>query len=63
MRQILQQAYFVIPDYDAAERGLIQVESYRKRLYRSYFAVTPDFVEAKSLCRVAGIILEEVAHR
>ena len=63
VRQILQQAYFVIPDYDAAERGLIQVESYRKRLYRSYFAVTPDFVEAKSLCRVAGIILEEVVHR
>ena len=63
VRQIMQRAYFVIPDYDAAEQGLDQVETYRKRLYRSTFAVTPDFVEAKSLCRVAGIILEEVVHR
>ncbi|MCI8360442.1 MAG: FAD-binding protein [Clostridiales bacterium] len=63
VRAILQRAYFVIPDYDAAERGIAQVESYRKRLYRSNFAVTPDFVEAKSLCRIAGIILEEVVHR
>lgn len=63
VRAIMQRAYFVIPDYDAAERGIDQVESFRKRLYRSNFAVTPDFVEAKSLCRIAGIILEEVAHR
>ena len=59
----MQRAYFVIPDLDAAERGITQVEAFRKRLYHNTFAVTPDFVEAKSLCRVAGIILEEVAHK
>ena len=63
VREIMQRAYFVIPDLDAAERGITQVEAFRKRLYHNTFAVTPDFVEAKSLCRVAGIILEEVAHK
>ncbi len=60
IRQIMQLSYFVIPDKDKAEQGLRQIEDMYARLHSGKFAVTRDFIEAKSLCSVARIILKEV---
>lgn len=62
IRDVMQRAYFVFPDLDAAEQGAAQVEEIHKRLIRGRFAVTPDFCEAKSLAQVASIIIGEVIH-
>ena len=60
IRQIMQMSYFVIPDIDKAEQGLKQIEEMYSRLHSGKFAVTTDFIEAKSLCSVARIILRDV---
>lgn len=55
IRQIMQMSYFVIPDIDKAEQGLKQIEEMYSRLHSGKFAVTTDFIEAKSLCSVAAL--------
>lgn len=62
IRGYMQRAYFVLPDYDAAEQGYDQIEEIRGRLSRPGFAVTPELCEARSLARIASIILGEVVH-
>lgn len=62
VREIMQRAYFVLPDLDAAEQGLAQVVKIENRLKRYKFAVTVDYCEAKNLATMAGIILREVVH-
>ncbi len=61
VRNIMQRAYFVISDQDAVERELPAVESICRRLNQTPFAVNHDYLEARSLARVASIILREVA--
>ncbi len=57
VREIMQRAYFVIPDPTAAEKGLRKIKEIGERLDRGGFSVTPEFIEAKSLSKVAEIIL------
>lgn len=60
IRRIMQKAWFVLPDYDAAEQGLAQAEEILKDLQAGGYALTTDFVEAKSLATVCVLILREV---
>ena len=60
IREIMQNAYFVIPDYDAVQGGLQRISEILKRLKNGKFAVTPDYCEALSLATIAYIILSEV---
>ena len=60
IRRIMQKAWFVLPDYDAAEQGLAQAEEILKDLQTGGYALTTDFVEAKSLATVCVLILREV---
>ncbi len=60
IRDILQSAYFVIPDEGNIHKGKLRTESILQRLKNGKFAVTPDYCEALSLATVAYIILKEV---
>ena len=61
IRDIMQHAYFVIPDLAAARDGLREVTEIKNRLYQGHFQITMDYLEAKSLATVAWIILSEVS--
>ena len=61
IRDIMQHAYFVIPDLAAARDGLREVTEIKNRLYQAHFQITMDYLEAKSLATVAWIILSEVS--
>ena len=60
IREIMQKAYFVIPDEGAIHQGKKRIENILKRLKNGKFAVTADYCEALSLATVAYIILKEV---
>ena len=60
IRSIIQRSYFVIPDLDAAEQGLQQIDDICRRLSRPGFEIDPHYCETRSLARVASIILREV---
>ncbi len=60
IRDILQRAYFVIPDEGAIHQGRKRVDNILKRLKTGKFALTPDYCEALSLATIAYIILSEV---
>jgi L-aspartate oxidase len=60
IRDIMQRAYFVIPNPTAVHTGLRRAEEIRRRLKSGHFAVTRDYCEALSLATVAAIILREV---
>lgn len=60
IREILQRAWFVIPDYDAVREGLTQAREILRELREGGYALTPDWIEAKSLATVCTIILDEV---
>lgn len=62
IRQIMQKAWFVIPDYDAAREGLVRAEEILKTLRTGQYAWTTDYMEAKSLATVCVIILREVVN-
>ncbi|MEI6579369.1 MAG: FAD-binding protein [Eubacteriales bacterium] len=59
IREIMQRAYFVIPNPAAIIEGRKRVEEILKRLQNEHFAVSPDYCEAKSLATVAALILRE----
>jgi L-aspartate oxidase len=63
IRSIMQKAWFVIPDYEAAKSGLQRAEEILTDLRTGGYAITPDFVEAKSLATVCTIILREVTEK
>lgn len=63
IRKIIQRAYFVIPDMDAAESGLNQIEEIVRRLNKTQFEVDSHLCEAKSLARISSIILREVVNQ
>ncbi|MBQ6837469.1 MAG: L-aspartate oxidase [Clostridia bacterium] len=60
IREIMQKAYFVIPDEGAIHQGKKRIENILNRLKNCKFAVTADYCEALSLATVAYIILKEV---
>ena len=59
IREIMQRAYFVIPDEGAIHQGKKRIESILNRLRNGKFAITADYCEALSLATVAYIILRE----
>lgn len=59
IREIMQKAYFVLPDEGAIHEGRKRVETILKRLKNGKFAVSADYCEALSLATVAYIILSE----
>lgn len=63
VRHIMQKSYFVFPNYDEAEKGLARITELKDMLETGGYAITPDFVETKSLVTVAYIILTEVIDR
>ena len=60
IREIMQQTYFVIPNLDNIEDAYKEVDSILSDLITTNYEISADYVEAKSLATVAGIILEEV---
>lgn len=60
IRSIMQKAWFVIPDYAAVREGLAAAREILADLREGGYAVTSDFIEAKSLATVCRIILQEV---
>ena len=60
IRDIMQKAYFVIPDEGAIPQGKKRIENILNRLKNGKFAVTADYCEALSLETIAYIILQEV---
>lgn len=63
VRHIMQKSYFIYPDYDEAEKGLKRITELKNKLDSGGWAVTPDFVETKSIVTCAYIILNEVIER
>ncbi len=60
IREIMQKSYFIIPDIEEAKRGLPVIEDFLNMLKNGDYALTSDYVEAKSLATVAYIILKEI---
>ena len=60
IREILQNAYFVIPKPEAFQEGLSTVNQILQELETGGYARGQDFVEAKSAAVCAKIILSEV---
>ena len=60
IREILQNAYFVLPKPEAFQEGLSTVNQILQELETGGYAVNQDFVEAKSAAVCAKIILSEV---
>ena len=59
IREIMQKAYFVIPDEGAIREGKKRIESILNRLRNGKFAINVDYCEALSLATIAYIILRE----
>ena len=55
----MQDTYFVLPKPEKAEESYNKAESILADLVSDDFAITPDYVEARSIAIVASIILEE----
>ncbi len=60
IRTIMQKAWFVIPDYDAVRGGLREASAILEELKTGGYALTTDYIEAKSLATVCTVILSEV---
>ena len=60
VREMMQKAWFVIPDYEAVQTGLATARGILEELRTGGYALTTDYVEAKSLATVCTIILQEV---
>lgn len=63
VRHIMQKAYFVHPNYEEAEKGLSRITELKNDLDNGVYAVTPEYVETKSIVTCAYIILKEVMER
>lgn len=63
VRNIMQKAYFVYPNYIEAINGLKIISEYKKQLEETDYELSTDYVEAKSLVTIAYIILSEVVEK
>ncbi len=60
IRHIMQKSYFVIPNLEEARKNLPRVKEIKEMLDNGNFALTPDYVEARSIATCAYIILSEI---
>ena len=60
IREILQDAYFVLPKPEKYEESYRKVEEIIRELFGESYEISSDLVEAKSIAVVASIILDEV---
>lgn len=60
IREILQDAYFVIPKPEKYDESYKKVENILDVLFSEDYEITSDLVEARSIAVIASIILEEV---
>ncbi|HZK21222.1 MAG TPA: FAD-binding protein [Oscillospiraceae bacterium] len=60
IREIMQKAYFVIPDEGAIHEGYKRVNEILRRLKTGGFAKTSEYSEAVSIATIAFLILREV---
>lgn len=60
IREILQDAYFVIPKPEKYDESYKQVENILNALFSEDYEITSDLIEARSIAIIASIILEEV---
>ncbi|MBE6889574.1 MAG: FAD-dependent oxidoreductase [Ruminococcaceae bacterium] len=63
VRNIMQRAYFIHPNYSEAEKGLARITELKELLENGGFEISAKYVETKSLVTVAYIILTEVMER
>lgn len=63
IRDIMQRAYFVYPNYSEAEKGLARIREIKNSLLSGGYEINADFTETKSLTDVAIIILTEILDR
>ena len=59
IREIMQKAYFVIPDPGAIHEGFKRANEILKRLRTGGFSITAEYCEAISIATVAFLILRE----
>ncbi len=60
IRSIMQRTHFVLPAPELVPEGYRRVRKILDQLLHGGYAVTPDYIEAKSLATVASLILKEV---
>ena len=60
IREILQDAYFVLPKPEKYEECYRKVENIIRELFAERYEISSDLVEAKSIAVCASIILDEV---
>ncbi|NMA79527.1 MAG: L-aspartate oxidase [Clostridiales bacterium] len=60
IRNIMQRSYFVIPNSDEAKTGFEEICRIKDMLYEGNYAITPDYIEARSLVTIAYLVLKEV---
>ncbi len=63
IRSIMQESYFVLPDFEACKKGISRIDDILKLLNEGSYEISTDFLETKSLATVAHIILNEVVAR
>ncbi|MDR0915059.1 MAG: L-aspartate oxidase [Oscillospiraceae bacterium] len=61
IRQIIQDTFFVVLKQEKVQQSLAQIDEIINDLITGGYAITPDFIEARSLAIVAGIILTELS--
>ncbi len=59
LRQLLQKAWFVVPDYAFIPQAYQRAQEILQEIKTGDFALTGDYIEAKSLATVCTIILQE----
>lgn len=60
IREIMQDTYFVIPKPEKYENSFQRVDEIVNMLITGNFRINSDYVEARSIAIVAGIILDEL---
>lgn len=60
IREIMQNTYFVIPKPENYQESYKRVDEIINMLISGNFEITPDYVEARSIAIVSGIILDEL---
>ncbi|MCL1789468.1 MAG: FAD-dependent oxidoreductase [Oscillospiraceae bacterium] len=60
IKNIMQKAFFVVYNFEESRKGLFRITEIKALLDNSDFALTPEFVEVKSLATTAYLILTEV---
>ena len=60
IRRIMQDTYFVIPKPEKYQESFVEVDKIVNDLITGNYELTADFIEARSIAIVAGIILDEL---